>query len=507
MESLGEKLRTAREEKSLSVDQVARDTNIAKRYLTALEEEAFTEFPGEPYLVGFLRNYSDYLGLDSEEIVGLYKNFKIQEQPLPMEELLETTKRRPRNLRILAVAAAVVAVAVLLYLLVPLLSSGGGESAASSRTKLASGADYTLKDEIVERPFRSGDTVIIPISGKDYRVKLLVTNNNTVSLVYAAGETTLKLGEEKSIDLTGGSVPDIKVYLRDIDLRDPGKRVVIRFDRFTESPQGPANAQAAGAQGTGANIPAADQTGAANAAGQASGTGGPQGAAGQASGDQAAGVQAASQPANAATPASGGQAGGGTQTGGAGAGDGVTGGAPVPFRATDGAATVPAGATVGATGGAGGAAAAPSNPQSPPSPPVQQAPAQPQGIAPEAERSPVATALASRSSGAESQPEILAQAGAAAPFTLTVDFSSSCLFRYQIDGANQDQRYYRKGETARLDANSSIALWASNAGALSARVAGKTLTLGSPGEVIAQRVMWVKNGSTGLYQLQLSPLE
>jgi len=486
MESLGEKLRTTREEKSLTVEQVARDTNIAKRYLTALEEEAFSEFPGEPYLVGFLRNYSDYLGLDSEEIVGLYKNFKIQEQPLPMEELLDNTKRRPRNLRILAIIAAVVAVAVLVYLLVPLLSSGGGESLASSRTKLEAGAAYTLKDEIVERPFRSGDTVIIPIGGKDYRVKLLVTNNNTVSLVYAAGQTTLKLGEEKSIDLTGGTVPDIKVYLRDIDLHDPSKRVVIRFDRFTESPQGSANAQAAGAQGSGTNTPASDQAGAA----------------GQAAGAQTAGGQAASQPVSGGAPAAGGQAGGGSQAAGGATGDGVTGGAPVPLRATD--ATVPAGATVGATGGTGGAAIAPS---APPTPPVQQAPTQPQGVAPEAERSPVVTALASRSSGAERVPEVLTQAGAATPFTITVNFTSYCLFRYQIDGANQDQRYYRKGETARLDANTSIDLWASNAGALSARVAGRTLTLGSPGEVIAQRVMWVKNESTGLYQLQLSPLE
>jgi len=489
MESLGEKLRTAREDKSLSVDQVARDTNIAKRYLTALEEEAFSEFPGEPYLVGFLRNYSDYLGLDSEEIVGLYKNFRIQEQPLPMEELLDTTKRRPRNLRVVAVIAAVVAVAVLIYLLVPLLSSGRGEGGANARTTLATGADYTLKDEIVERPFHSGDTIIIPIGGKDYRVKLLVTNNNTVSLVYAAGQATLKLGEEKSIDLTGGSVPDIKVYLRDIDLRDPSKRVVIRFDRFTESPQGPA--QTAGSAGSGANTPAADQVGAG------------QGAQGQAAGAQTTGGQAAGQPANGGAPAAGTQAGTGLQAAGA-AGNGVTGGAAVPLRATDGGATVPAGATVGVTGGSAGAAAAPTTA---PTPPAQQAPAQPQGVAPEAERSPAVTVSAPRSAGAGIQPEVLLQAGTATPFTLTVDFSSYCLFRYQIDGANQDQRFYRKGETARLDADSRIDLWASNAGAVSASVAGKTLPLGGPGEVIAQRVMWVKNESNGLYQLQLSSIE
>ncbi len=490
MESLGEKLRITREEKSLSIDQVARDTNIAKRYITALEEEAFSEFPGEPYLVGFLRNYSDYLGLDSEELVGLYKNFKIQEQPVPMEELLESKKRRPRNLRMLAVVAAVVALAVLIYLLVPLLASGRGESLAGGHAKLATGADYTLKDEIVERPFHSGDTVIIPIGGKDYRVKLLVTNDNSVSLVYAAGQTTLKLGEEKSIDLTGGSVPDVKVYLRDIDMRDPSKRVVIRFDRFTESPQVPSNAQGAGQAGN-ANAPAADQSGAA------------QGAAGQAGAGQASGAQPAVQTGAAAPAATGGgQASAGGQPTGATAGSGVTGGAQLPLGAADSSAAVSTGATVGATAGTGGAVP----PTAQPAPPTPQTPAQPQGVAPAAEHAP-AVAAALGSPRPVAVPEVLLQAGAAKPFTLTVDFTSYCLFRYRIDGASQDQHFYQKGETARLAANSRIDLWASNAGAVSAQLAGKPLLLGNPGEVIAQRVMWVKNEATGLYQLQLSSLE
>ena len=34
--------------------------------------EDFSIFPGEAYLIGFLRNYADYLELDSAEVVGLY---------------------------------------------------------------------------------------------------------------------------------------------------------------------------------------------------------------------------------------------------------------------------------------------------------------------------------------------------------------------------------------------------------------------------------------------------
>ncbi|MFW6368231.1 MAG: helix-turn-helix domain-containing protein [Spirochaetota bacterium] len=92
MESIAEKLRNAREEKGYSLEQVARDTHIAKRYITAMESEDFSVFPGEPYVIGFLKNYSSYLGLNPNEVVNLYRNIKLQEQPAPIDELLD----RPR---------------------------------------------------------------------------------------------------------------------------------------------------------------------------------------------------------------------------------------------------------------------------------------------------------------------------------------------------------------------------------------------------------------------------
>src|SRR6056297_1339980 len=108
MESIGEKLKTAREEKGYSPDQAARDTNIARRFILAMEQEDFSAFPGDTYLLGFLRNYADYLGLDSERMLTLYRNMKIQEQPVPMEELIQGKKRGPA-LRLVALIVVIVA--------------------------------------------------------------------------------------------------------------------------------------------------------------------------------------------------------------------------------------------------------------------------------------------------------------------------------------------------------------------------------------------------------------
>ena len=93
MESVGERLRRAREEMGVSIEQVARETLISKRYLFAIESEDFSVMPGETYISGFISNYSTYLGLDPIEMVTLYKNFQIQEQPIPFNELLESHRK------------------------------------------------------------------------------------------------------------------------------------------------------------------------------------------------------------------------------------------------------------------------------------------------------------------------------------------------------------------------------------------------------------------------------
>ena len=73
MDSIGEKLRAAREAKRLTIKDVVKDTNINPLYIDALEEEDFEKFPSETYIIGFLRSYTEYLKLDTDEIIQSYK--------------------------------------------------------------------------------------------------------------------------------------------------------------------------------------------------------------------------------------------------------------------------------------------------------------------------------------------------------------------------------------------------------------------------------------------------
>ena len=239
MESIGEKLKTTREGLGQSVEQIARETNIARRYIVALEEENFDAFPGEPYLIGFLRTYSDTLGLDPKEIIGLYKNFKIQEQPLPMEELIEPKKPSPLWI-VLAVVIVIAGLGVGGYFLYPSVSQYLAERREAKEAerllgeKASQSPPIPMENEILERRFKEGDQILISLEGEEYILSLKKVADD-LSLGTPLGDITITLGEEKLLDLNEDGSKDITVFLRDIDTRDPENGVILRFDKFTQA--------------------------------------------------------------------------------------------------------------------------------------------------------------------------------------------------------------------------------------------------------------------------------
>ncbi len=69
---LGDILRQQRERKGITLEQAAEDTRIREKFLAALESGDSQALPGAVYTKGFLRNYADYLDLDSTELVAVY---------------------------------------------------------------------------------------------------------------------------------------------------------------------------------------------------------------------------------------------------------------------------------------------------------------------------------------------------------------------------------------------------------------------------------------------------
>jgi cytoskeletal protein RodZ len=72
MSELGSRLIRAREVRGLTLEDAERDTRISRRYLQALETEQFDLIPAPVYARGFLRSYSQYLGMDPQEVLSLF---------------------------------------------------------------------------------------------------------------------------------------------------------------------------------------------------------------------------------------------------------------------------------------------------------------------------------------------------------------------------------------------------------------------------------------------------
>lgn len=67
--SIGEMLKARREERGLSLEKVFDETKITTEYLTALEGNSFDVFPNKVYARSFLRDYANFLALDSKELL------------------------------------------------------------------------------------------------------------------------------------------------------------------------------------------------------------------------------------------------------------------------------------------------------------------------------------------------------------------------------------------------------------------------------------------------------
>jgi len=66
-------LKNARSDKALTLDEVSKKLKIPIKYLESIENENILCFPQEPYCSLIIKDYADFLGLNGQQIVGLFR--------------------------------------------------------------------------------------------------------------------------------------------------------------------------------------------------------------------------------------------------------------------------------------------------------------------------------------------------------------------------------------------------------------------------------------------------
>lgn len=149
MESIGRILHETRERLGLTLEEVERGTRIRTHHLEAMERGEFDSLPSPVQARGFLHNYSEFLGLDADQILLQFaerlqsnrkrQNARVTYSELPTRPTVQVRSRRPRWLSTDLFIAAGITIAIL-----TLLIWGG------SRMMTSLGESESVSNEISE---------------------------------------------------------------------------------------------------------------------------------------------------------------------------------------------------------------------------------------------------------------------------------------------------------------------------------------------------------------------
>jgi cytoskeletal protein RodZ len=119
--SVGERLRAAREEKGMTLEDIAAQTRIPQRHLESIERSEWDKLPAPTYTIGFARSYATSVGLDRVDIADQLRTEIGGSRPQTMMtpevfEPADPARTMPKSLVFGAIAAVILLVLVMTWL-------------------------------------------------------------------------------------------------------------------------------------------------------------------------------------------------------------------------------------------------------------------------------------------------------------------------------------------------------------------------------------------------------
>lgn len=119
--TLGEKLRQAREERGVSISEVAEQTRISALYLECIENDDYRTLPGGIFNKGFVKSFAKAVGVDEQEALHDYTSL-IASQGTPVAD--EPKTYRPEVLTDDRAASSSLPTIVLAVVILGLMTAG-----------------------------------------------------------------------------------------------------------------------------------------------------------------------------------------------------------------------------------------------------------------------------------------------------------------------------------------------------------------------------------------------
>ncbi|WP_239421958.1 helix-turn-helix domain-containing protein [Bacillus sp. CGMCC 1.16541] len=161
---LGNRLKTAREEKNLTLDDLQKLTKIQKRYLVGIEEGNYDLMPGKFYVRAFIKQYCEAVGLSPDEIFEQYKSEipTTQTDDLPQQlsrvrtrkEIPEKASKALDALPIILIVVVVIAIASTVWIFAQSKATDDAADSKASQTEeseIEEATDSPLAEEEKEK--------------------------------------------------------------------------------------------------------------------------------------------------------------------------------------------------------------------------------------------------------------------------------------------------------------------------------------------------------------------
>ncbi len=92
---IGGLLKEKRLSKGITLDRISADLKIRVSFLKALEEENFDIFPADVYIMGYIRTYAMYLGIEPEPLIEEFK--ALREKQKVSHEIIQGTSETDKT--------------------------------------------------------------------------------------------------------------------------------------------------------------------------------------------------------------------------------------------------------------------------------------------------------------------------------------------------------------------------------------------------------------------------
>jgi len=98
MKEIGEKLKIARENMGISIDEVSQDLNVSIKQIEDIEIGNMEAFKDVFYLKYFIRDYAKYLGLNKDDLVDEFNEYLFDyTSKLSLEDIKKAQKEEKKD--------------------------------------------------------------------------------------------------------------------------------------------------------------------------------------------------------------------------------------------------------------------------------------------------------------------------------------------------------------------------------------------------------------------------